>query len=448
MKHEPSDPELSRIAHELGGRDLSNYDGFIDFFMENGVNGIANRRGEEDRVRVRFYLPAYEDDFEEDAVDWTEAQSELSDGLLEVHEQHGFWTPRLVVERGVGNNWALDPVREQLDRLLISWREWAPDPGPTRSDDLIHFDYDPVAIEPSSAWLLFSTEEGLPTPAELRDSRRHNERGDFDFYWTAAKHVEPGDLVFIYAMRPLKAVTHVARAADRAQLDTAFQGAGRKKQRASKEHWVHLTAPVEIEPIPLLDLQLAANYHLLLRGNAQFLRPEWIENLSIIASDESMDEDIARIVRTPIGQANLPDPLGTTLSSWREIAAGALFNEQLVERHIVEPLFRLAVPNVLYQPQFRVERRKVDYVLLRDGRPSTAVEVKLAIEESKSGEWIDSPDFRQVRWYADQLGTNSILIDAYRVLLIDRSANDPHTVIRRRDATERDLEAIRRHVEG
>lgn len=439
------DPELERIAHEFDGQDLTAYEGFVDFFLESGVNVIANRRRGGD-VRARFYFPPFEEDFEEDAADWVEEQPVPSNAVLELDEQHGFWAPRLVAERQFGNDWRDDPVRAQLAELVDSWKEWTPDPAAARSRDLVHLDYDPVAIEPASAWLLFSGAEGIPTLAELRDSRRHNDQGDFDFYWTAAKHVEPGDLVLIYAMRPIKAVTHVARAATRARLDDAFQGVDRPMRRARKEHWVHLTAPVEIDPIPLSDLQAAANDHLLLRGNAQFLRPEWIEKLTIVATDEAFDDALTRVARVPAGQAALPHPQTTTFAAWREIAAGALFNERLVERHIVEPLLRMTVPDLRYKPQFRVEQRKVDYALLNEGRPSSAIEVKLAIEEARNGLWLDSPDFQQVRWYADRLGVNSILIDAYRVLLIHQDADEPHAMILRRDATERDLEAIRQHL--
>lgn len=440
------DPELARLTRELGGRDEAWEEGFIDFFIEGGVNVIANRRSAGDSLRVRFYLPPFEEDFEDDAIDWAESQPELADAVLEVDEQDGFWTPRLVVRRPLGHNWRDDPVRQQLADLLSSWTEWTPEPSQTRSRKLLHLEYDPLEIEPSSAWLLFSGQESIPTPAELRDSRRLNERGDFDFYWTAAKHVEPGDLVLLYSMHPTKAVTHVARAATRAVLDDAFQPAQGPKRKARKDYWVHMTTPIEIEHIPLADLQGAARDHLLLRGSAQFLRPEWIQNLKFTAFDKLFDQALARLVRVPVGQAKLPDPNTTTFAEWRQIAAGALFNERLVERHIVEPLLRLAIPGMRYQPQFRIEQRRVDYVLISEGVPSTAIEVKLAISESRSGVWLDSPDFQQVRWYADHIGANSILIDSYRVLLIDPNADAPHTIILRRNATDSDLEAITRHL--
>jgi hypothetical protein len=76
------------------------------------------------------------------------------------------------------------------------------------------------------------------------------------------------------------------------------------------------------------------------------------------------------------------------------------------------------------------------------------VEVKLALRESPDGVWEHSPDFLQVRGYADSLNTGSILIDANRVCLIDCQAPSPWRIIPRRHATPADLADIARHVRG
>jgi hypothetical protein len=439
-------PELQRLASQLGAQEAVVYDGFADFYLENDVNVIANLRSAGDELRVRFYLPPFEEDFEDDACDWAEAQHAPPGVELEVAEQDGYWTPRVVVNRPLQHDWATDPVRTHVAALVDSWTQRPPAASRAGDSMNIQLDFDPIAIDPASAWLLFSGEESIPTPAELRDSRRRNERGEFDFAWTAAKHVEPGDLILVYVMSPVLAVTHVARAATRGVLGAAYQGGGRRKDRGRKEYWTHISAPVEIEPIPLAELRAAAGGHLNLRGNAQFLRPEWIEKLTITAADQRDDDVLARVVQAPVGLASLPAPRATSFDAWKDIAAGALFNERLVERHIVEPLLRFVGADSAFHAQFGIGRRRADYVLMEDGTPFCVVEVKLAIREAQSGLWVDSPDFQQVRWYADSLGVGAILMDAYRILLIARHAEEPYAVIRRRTATEGDIETIRAHL--
>lgn len=76
------------------------------------------------------------------------------------------------------------------------------------------------------------------------------------------------------------------------------------------------------------------------------------------------------------------------------------------------------------------------------------IEVKLAITGARAGGWAASPAFAQARRYADRLGVGSTLIDAQRILLIDREADAPHTVIERARASDADLVAIRRHLLG
>jgi hypothetical protein len=76
------------------------------------------------------------------------------------------------------------------------------------------------------------------------------------------------------------------------------------------------------------------------------------------------------------------------------------------------------------------------------------VEVKLALREAPDGIWENSPDFRQVRGYADSLHTSSILIDANRICLIDYQAPYPRRIIDRRHATPTDLADIVTHIRG
>ena len=444
-EREERDPELERLARTLDGQDVDFADDFVDFFLKNDVNVVANRSSTGDQLRVRFYFPAFEDDYQDDAADWVESQQ--SDEVpVELDERDGFWTPRIVVYRQVGHDWGNDPVLSQVTNLLGSWRNWRPQPGRSTSTEFLHLDVDPLEIQPANAWLLFCSADGRPTPAELRDARRRNDAGEFDFRWTAAKNVEPGDLALIYSMHPVMAITHVARIVSRARLDDAFEGPGRKA-RGRKEQWAYLSAPIEIEPIELRDLRAAANDSLNLRGNAQFLRPEWIEKLTFISSDESLDDELLRLAQVPSGNPDLPDPKTSHLDQLRDLAVGAMFNEKQVERHFVEPLFRLAMSSAKLLPQHPIRRRRADYLVEIEGRPCGIVEVKLAIDEGR-GNWSESPDFRQVRWYADELGLPAVLVDAQRILLIDRGASEPRAELLRRDLSEQGLASIRGHLLG
>lgn len=72
----------------------------------------------------------------------------------------------------------------------------------------------------------------------------------------------------------------------------------------------------------------------------------------------------------------------------------------------------------------RAEGGYVDFVFEFDGVPALAVEVKLAILRPVSGVWADSPDFLQLRRYMSALDVPGLLVDAQRLLLVRRGADN------------------------
>ena len=91
-------------------------------------------------------------------------------------------------------------------------------------------------------------------------------------------------------------------------------------------------------------------------------------------------------------------------------------------------------------------RRWADFVIFDGETPVHVIEVKKVSKEGPQGGWQESPDFTQLRWYADRLGTPGTLIDSHRVLLVKRDGRQPWHEIARRSSTAADLETIREHL--
>jgi hypothetical protein len=308
---------------------------------------------------------------------------------------------------------------------------------------------DPRDAFPASAWLLLGDRASYPDVEELTDLVNDGDVGIFDHLWTAAKQTQAGDLALMYFMAPDKAVHFVTRAASDAFFARDIE-VNAETVVADTQRWAYFTPPIRIEPIPFRVLQAASDDHLILRGRSgKFLRPQTIDMLTFKAVDSEEQAELDRIVQTPVGRADLPDPLLIDLEVWREISAGALPLEAHVETHIVEPLIRSLLPNgIEWRRQYRTGAGVVDYVVMEADRPRAAIEVKLAIPRPPSGDWAATPEFQQVRRYVDALQVPGLLVDAHRVLLLDPGATAPFRVVERRSASADDYAAIRSHIIG
>ena len=91
-------------------------------------------------------------------------------------------------------------------------------------------------------------------------------------------------------------------------------------------------------------------------------------------------------------------------------------------------------------------RRWANFVILDGETPIHVIEVKKVIKEGPHGGWQESPDFVQLRWYADRLDTPGMLIASHRIPLVERDGLQPWREIVRRSSTAADLEAIREHL--
>ena len=356
----------------------------------------------------------------------------------------------MLFERGTEAVSTEDPLMDEITAYGQAWAEGTvvPDRSPRLWDSLSLAD--PSDQAPQNAWLMLGSEASYPSTDELLEDGLRGVTGVYENLWTASKQTLPGDLLLFYFLAPRKAACFVARAASRAFYD-ADLGVNASGNVRDEQWWCYTTPLVAIEPIGVDELRAAADGHLILRGRSgRYLRPEVVDSLEFVAADVDFSREAGRVVVTPVGRVDLPNPQEIDLAGWRETAGGAMKLESDVERYVVEPLVRLALAaggaTRDLVPQFRVGRRVADYVVLDQGQARCVIEVKLGIRESHNGGWASSPDVRQLLTYARDLGCRGMLIDAQRVLLFERGASEPARVLERRQLTPEDLEAVGAHL--
>lgn len=226
-----------------------------------------------------------------------------------------------------------------------------------------------------------------------------------------------------------------------------------------EQWWVYLTPLVEIEPISFQELQAAQGGQLILKGRSgKYLTPDAIDSLTFVAKNPAQQADVESITQKPVGLAELPDKEEITFQQWRQIASGTLKLEAHVSDYIVEPLLRWAQAedDMLtrtrdgWQREFKTASGYVDFALRMLWKHEfVPVEVKLGVQRPTSGTWTDSPDFRQLRRYMDDLGAPGILIDARSIFLVEPGADAPYKELIRTEVTEEELMyALRYHPIG
>lgn len=439
-------PGLRSLATAFGATEVIARDDWAEFFVDE-LYVIANVLEASMRIRVRVYLHT---DEEQVVQKWVDAQPAPSSGLIQAaYIDEPDWRPRLVFERPLADHdWSVDPLFDDVERYLDAWLEDSsiPEASSPRAPYVVVDD--PRIEPPASAWLLKGSEASFPSPDQLEGDREAANVGIFTWDWTTAAQTQIGDLAIFYFVSPRKAAHFVARAASNAFFSRDIPvNADSNVNRA--QWWAYFTTPIEIDPISVEVLRKAAGGYLPLKGRSGlYLSPDTVGSLSIRAKLPKDQAELERVVRLPVGLANLPDPLDVTRSVWADLAAGALPLEAHVSSHIVEPLLAdlLADTDLTWTREHPVGRRWADFVILKDNTPVHVIEVKKVIKKAPDGGWSSSPDFTQVRWYSDQLGVPGTLIDSHRVLLVALGGEQPRREIVRRAATDADLEAIREHL--
>ena len=443
--------DLFDTVVRLGGGEVEVDGQTVQFFIGE-VPCMAYVKEGGNRIRGTAYLDTTPS---EEVGAWVARQPQPESGLLELVADPGGERPpilRILFERAVGwPDMDSDPLYDEILIYADAWRNRLDIEQVGDVSGPFVLPGDPRDSEPSNAWLLLGDGASYPTSQEVEADAQRGRAGIFEWLWTAAKQTEVGDLVFCYFISPHKAAHFVARTASRAFFDREIR-VNADKQVADAQWWSYLTPPIEIEPIPVEVLRNCADGFLPLRGRSGvYLRPEVIAALPVVARNPEDAAELARVLRTPTGNPDLPDPADVSLQEWKAIASGALKLEKHVEQYIVEPMLRFALasePGLTAQRSFRIGAKIADYVVTGPEGPRCVVEVKLAFREAADGVWEHSPDFAQVRGYADSLNTGSILMDANRICLIDRQAQSPWRIIDRRHATPADLTAIATHLRG
>lgn len=282
-----------------------------------------------------------------------------------------------------------------------------------------------VEAPPRNAWLLLGDDASFPTGDDLREQRHPT--APLLPVWTSPKQIQPGDLVFLYFIAPRKAVHFVTRAHSGAVYDPSMEVNALKKVDAG-QWWVDLGPLVPIQPVPFRTLREAHGGALILQGKpTNYLTPRVVEQL--IDSLGTLDQEQQRVLQLPTGDPHLPDPSTMTLGQLRDVAAGALKLEKMVEHYVVEPLLRLCFgqsDEYRVEPQFRIPKAGIaDYALFSNDALAGMVEVKIGIRFRADGDVEGSPDLQQLRRYCEAAGVPGLLIDANSIHAVDFDSSRP-----------------------
>ncbi|MFF1633488.1 hypothetical protein [Leifsonia sp. NPDC058248] len=466
----PELPDLHGVL-DLVFRVLAREDGYVDsgpnwvrFLSADAYLDVEEKLGNSTSLSISAYLLDRDGVTvtEAEVLEWVSKQPHPVLGVLSVgRDEHddGSVTARPLIRFEIRHD---SIVPDFIDSVVLPFADAWENGGVAEVPavgDLFPYRVEPATDAPRNAWLLMASEASYPTPEELAEMWDDGVAGIFDTEWTAPKNGEFGDLVLVYFVAPRKAAHFVARMALRPFWESGLE-VNADATVDPHQWWVYLTPLVEIEPIAYKELQQAHNGDLPLRGRSgHYLPSKTIAALTFKAVRPEQQAEVDRIVQIPVGMAELPDKADTTFEEWKAIPGGLLPLEASVSEHVVWPLARLldAAPYLstaqmldgtlgpIVTPEYRVPSGFVDFVFDYGGppAPALAVEVKLTLLRPASGVWSDSPDFRQLRRYMDDLDVPGLLVDAQRLLLVRPGADGPFAEIVRSNATWGDIALIR-----
>ena len=185
-------------------------------------------------------------------------------------------------------------------------------------------------------------------------------------------------------------------------------------------------------------------HKLILRGKpTHYVPPRAFDR--IVEGLGELDDEQALILQRPIGNDELPPAGQIGLAELKEMAAGALDTESMVEEYIVEPLLSLVFPP---NDGFRITRqhrlasgRIPDFAVFNGDELLGLIEAKLGIGRG-SGSLVGCPEVAQISRYCQEAGLPGLLIDANEIVLISSDQDEPVAYFERATLVDDDLAAI------
>lgn len=309
--------------------------------------------------------------------------------------------------------------------------------------------------KPRSAWLLFGDDESYLTKEEMatHNLAPHASSESSLPCWTCCPHIEIGDKLLIYFIKPRKAIHFVATACSRPYLNRDLY-VNSLRPVDPHQWWIDYTGIVEVEPIAFRAICDACGETLVLKGRSG--KPIRAGAANRLLDQMRVSYSVAEWCTTLayqriVGRSDLPRPEEISLGMLTEIPSSLLKLESGVEEFIVEPLLRLAdikPPHHVIVRRYRIGRKVADYAILQGREVLCIIEVKLRVGFNRDYEWAQCPDLDQASGYAAQLRVPFMIIDCDQVFCFRIGGTTPYLEFERQLLQKKDIAAIRAHISG
>ena len=290
-----------------------------------------------------------------------------------------------------------------------------------------------LSAPPASTWLVEGTEQNFLTNDDLEEPRT---------WWTAPPRVQPGDVVLVHFPAPLQGVHFVARAASYAHFDEGTDTIGRRKVETNA-WWLELAHVTEISPVRTDEIRKALSRHFVLRGKtAQHVPHDAVRSLV------RARPDLRAVVPLAARDARLPVPEVMSFHDWRQLTGGALSDAHTVWSHVAAPLVRFVLGDLAsLRRDERLPGGLGGQVLRGDDTVAAVLDVRQRAHTPLGDDaWTESPDVQHLLAEVDELATPGLLVDAHHLHLFVPGTAAPTLSVARRDATRREVAALRRHL--
>ncbi len=155
---------------------------------------------------------------------------------------------------------------------------------------------DALISPPQRAWILIGDEASWPTPTELAELRREASVGKLVNVWTGPRQGTTGDLALFYFTAPTKAVCFIARFGSDAYWDDSTK-VNAETPVSSRQWWVATTPPVQVNPIPYLELREASGSPLVLRGRSgKEVTMDCVSRLHFVAEEPAEQDAVDHLI--------------------------------------------------------------------------------------------------------------------------------------------------------